>query len=1141
MRKIISKIAGLTLGLSLAAGAGIAFFGAKASEVSANTGSDEIVYSSLSIENQVSVDGTPYDLGAYFTVTVTKNGAGTAPTYYNTGTAVRCYVTKSTSNGNIITVSRTSAGDDVSAYITKVYYNGTHSKKGTTAFTYSGSPSSSDANTATYLESAQVTTASATLKETGGSANGQFYLTGVKVEYVYTPSASTTYTVSFNSNGGSAVSPITDITSGTAISQPANPTKSNCTFAGWYTDVALTSAYDFSSGVTSNFTLYAKWTYNPSHAGTAADPYSVADTIGLIDNQGASNVYGKGYVFSINSPYNSQYGNVSFDISDSDSSTSPFVRAYRCKSGAVTIDSEDSVQVGDIVTIHGNLTKYGSTYEFAEGCTLEERIRNVDVSELTLSGTDVSSNAMSIGSSDTSAHTVNVTINSDATDKVVNIAHQSGSSIFTLSSASITCNSSGVGSFTVTGTEETSGSETFRVSSNSNPTVYQDLVVTALDDSVVYHVVSFNSNGGSASPANQNVEHGTTFTFPSPGTKEHHSFEGWSSDGGTTKYAVSATSPAVNEDVAYTAYWAEDAKYTVTYTAGTNGSGSFADANIYAGSYTLKTFDNLTGVSADEGYRFKNYTVNGTDYNAGVSITISGTTAITVNFEEQPNETTIAKTIATIVSENGYTSSAGSTIGDIVTSLSLDSVVTVSTSGSPNCGSFWSSGTDWRLYQNKGGDLTISVTTGHSLVSVKITFTNGNNGQLLDSSSNAITSGTVYEVSGTSVTYTVGASSGTTGQIKVTGFEVVYSTDSDAPVSYTITYNGNGQTSGSMSPTVGENPSVASCSFTKDGFTFSRWNTRADGEGDDYSVGTSVSEDLTLYAIWQEVVAPIEGNVTMTGVTSYSAVTVNGHSGIKCGAGSTAGVMSLTLTKANITKIKVYIAGWSSDTNRTINVSIDSGTISESSITITGDSAISGTATAFTLDSAETTYKFEFTISGAAANSVITLTAANAKNNRFVVWGATDLFAETFASEFNSNLTCDSTGEDGPSFASGYNWASFESIYNGLDAEEQGRLHDATFTVTGTGSNTVVTATGTTVQSVAEAIARYDYIVAKYGSETFTNFISRSITPLSGAPYVISTISNNNSSTIIIVVVALTSISSIGVLLVIKRKRSLVK
>ena len=1133
MRKIISKIAGLMLGLSLAVGVGIAISTSKAHEVSASTGSDEIVYSSLGIGNQVSVDGTSYDLGSYFTVTVTKNSASTAPTYYTSGTAVRCYVTKSTSNGNIITVSRSSAGDAVSAYITKVYYNGTHSKKGTTSFTYSGSPSSSDTTTASYLESSQVTTASATLKETGGSSNGQFYLTGVKVEYVYTPSASTTYTVSFNSNGGSAVSPITDITSGTAISQPANPTKSNCTFAGWYTDSALTIAYNFSSEVTSSFTLYAKWELDLDTTGTSSDPYTVADARSAIDaNLGLTDVYTSGIVYQVDS-FNETYHSITYWISDDgtgSSSSNDGLEVYSGKgiSGA-NFSSVDDIKVGDEVVVKGTLKKYNSTYEYDKNNELLSLTRKIAVNSLALSGTDISSNTMSIGSSDISAHTVTVTINSDATDKVVNIAHQSGSSIFTLSSASITCNSSGVGSFTVTGTEETSGSETFRVSSNSNPTVYQDLVVTALDDSVVYHVVSFNSNGGSASPANQNVEHGTTFTFPSPGTKEHHSFEGWSSDGGTTKYAVSATSPAVNDDVSYTAYWAEDAKYTITYTAGSNGSGSFADANVYAGSYILKAFDDLSGVSAAEGYRFKNYTVSGTDYAAGDAITISAATAVTVNFELIPDETTITTQVGTYASNNSWANSTQ------YLTMILDGYVTASVDGGGNSGKYYENDSSWRLYSSENATLTISVSGDKTLSSVTLTFTTADSPTVQFNSAN-ITSGTAVEVSGTSAVFSV-----TSGKAHFTSISVTYVGSGSSVESFTITYNSNGGTGGSMTPTVGSNPEVEECGFIKEGYTFARWNTQADGEGDNYAVGASVSEDLTLYAIWQEYVAPIEGNVSMEGVTSASAVTVNGHPGLKCGAGSTAGAMKLVLSSATISKIKVYVAGWKGDSSKTINIEATGCTIAETSISISEDSAITGSSTAFTLDGSETTYKFIFEVSNATAGAEIALTAAQASKNRFVVWGATDLFAESFADEFNSNLTCDATGEDGPSFTSGHDWTTFNSFYNGLDAEEQGKLHDATFTVTGSGSSTVVTATGETAQSVAEAIAKYDYIIAKYGESNYTNFINRTIVPFASAPYVIPTINNGNSSTIIIVVVALTSITSIGVLLVIKRKRSLVK
>jgi uncharacterized repeat protein (TIGR02543 family) len=70
-----------------------------------------------------------------------------------------------------------------------------------------------------------------------------------------------TYTVSFNSTGGSAVSSQTVDYNATA-SQPTAPTRTGYTFSGWYADSGLTTAFVFSTPITSNITLYAKWTIN---------------------------------------------------------------------------------------------------------------------------------------------------------------------------------------------------------------------------------------------------------------------------------------------------------------------------------------------------------------------------------------------------------------------------------------------------------------------------------------------------------------------------------------------------------------------------------------------------------------------------------------------------------------------------------------------------------------------------------------------------------------------------------------------------------------------------------------------------------------------------------------------------------------
>ena len=70
--------------------------------------------------------------------------------------------------------------------------------------------------------------------------------------------AITAYTVSFVSNGGSSVTSQSVNYNATATS-PADPTRTGYNFAGWYADSGLTSAFSFSTAITANTPLYAKW------------------------------------------------------------------------------------------------------------------------------------------------------------------------------------------------------------------------------------------------------------------------------------------------------------------------------------------------------------------------------------------------------------------------------------------------------------------------------------------------------------------------------------------------------------------------------------------------------------------------------------------------------------------------------------------------------------------------------------------------------------------------------------------------------------------------------------------------------------------------------------------------------------------
>ena len=69
-----------------------------------------------------------------------------------------------------------------------------------------------------------------------------------------------TYTITFNSMGGSEVTAISE-EFGTPISAPAAPTKTGYDFGGWYDNESCTgSAYVFTTMPAGSITLYAKWT-----------------------------------------------------------------------------------------------------------------------------------------------------------------------------------------------------------------------------------------------------------------------------------------------------------------------------------------------------------------------------------------------------------------------------------------------------------------------------------------------------------------------------------------------------------------------------------------------------------------------------------------------------------------------------------------------------------------------------------------------------------------------------------------------------------------------------------------------------------------------------------------------------------------
>ena len=130
---------------------------------------------------------------------------------------------------------------------------------------------------------------------------------------------------------------------------------------------------------------------------------------------------------------------------------------------------------------------------------------------------------------------------------------------------------------------------------------------------------------------------------------------------------------------------------------------------------------------------------------------------------------------------------------------------------------------------------------------------------------------------------------------------------------------------------------------------------------------------------------------------------------------------------------------------------------------------------------------------------------------------STAITATTFAEDFLANMTCDSTGASAPTFASGYTWADFQVLYNQLDSTEKQTLHDAQANESGT--------------TVEQAMARYDYVVAKY---SYNNFINRTISNSSNR---MNGIIDNNRVVLITAVLGLLSTTAFAAFYMLRKRK----
>ena len=500
------------------------------------------------------------------------------------------------------------------------------------------------------------------------------------------------YTVTFNMNGhGTAIGGKT-VSYGQTVEEPADPSEAHYTFGGWYTDSACSTGkeYDFSTLVTGDVTLYAKWTPNTY-------------TVTFNANGGDGSMASQEFTYAVTQALNAN----SFTAPTGKS----FVGWNTAADGTGTsYGNGESISLSSNITLYAQWdsvaytvtvmpSEHGTVSANPEGGNYQAEITLTITPEAgyeldTLTVKDASQNTITVTDNKFKMPASNVTVSATfkAIDYTVTIGTIANGSVTASKTAQVhvgdeitlTSTANGGYKFVSYNVVETGSGNNITVTDGKFTMPAASVTVTATFVGIGY-TVTFDKNANDATGTVNNIEatFGASITLSTAEySRTGYTFLGWSADNnaaaatykaGATINDVIYTPTAEGESVTLYAVWQVNT-YNINVQETQNGSVSTdADANKadYGKTVTLSN-------TPAAGYELDGYTVQDAN-NAAVTVTEENGT---YTFVMPASDVTVTATfkladLAVVVDENITKGSVTATDanGDEITTAKLGDTV----------------------------------------------------------------------------------------------------------------------------------------------------------------------------------------------------------------------------------------------------------------------------------------------------------------------------------------------------------------------------------------------------------------------------------------------------------------------------------